>query len=453
MDPLQPRLTIEPSSRSGTPPPPNLATFMQDMSTNLALIQSQLQELNARTQGQQAAIDDSQTYRRLPSNAPSEGSERMPSSPTFRTSRARAFGASRSQSPDHFDRLSSSDSRSIADVVRNLDPFDGTVGAKAKHWLINLHEATQSLYLLKLGPADDVERFFLTLIAMKFKGTAHTWFQQFKHARPQGHRLSELCEEFKRHFISSHEVVLLARTNFWNLHDRARSKNMSVKDVYHTMLALLDEIRGNDPPAVSDQIMQFLKCVTDEYIRAEARRMNPLTLEAAYQSVNHAIAERGSTRSLQPREFKPRPDEKRHERARERYPRPSDKFQPRPNNNPYGNNRHALPKPPHSQIPPSFRQTYVPRPTLPALPPTAPPDIRADDCYPPNEHPPLPDYVPYGPKPPDYPPPRPALNKLSEEERAYCKQHNICFRCRQPGHRAIECPTKNSTGPTHPQQR
>ena len=193
---------------------------------------------------------------------------------TDRRSRTYAFCSSRSPSTSAQAKLSPQDSRSICDVLRNLDRYDGTPRSKARTWLHTLQEAVRGLQMLQLQPTEQVETFFVSQMSMKFRASTQTWFQQYKQTHPDL-RYRELEAAFRTHFIATHEVALAARARFWNLHDKARTSNMSVTVVYQTMLSCLDEIQGNDPPAVSDQTMQFFKCISDEYIRAEARRLNP----------------------------------------------------------------------------------------------------------------------------------------------------------------------------------
>lgn len=302
----------------------------------------------------------------------------------------RPFERSRSPSPDAH-RLSSRDYRAIADVVKTLETFDGTSGRSAKQWFTSLEYSVESVRLMHLSPHGEVEKFFLSCLAPKFKSAAMTWYTEFRKRHPTGHDLLALTNDFHSRFISSVEVTQAARAKFWTFAQTALQRRLSIQQCYEELLQTLDSFHDN-LPTVPDQIFAFLSCISDEDIRNDAMRDNPNTLNAAYESVNKAIAARASTRVMQARTTHPS----------------------------LGRRADTNPNPPHE--PPRFSKPN---------PPPEPPSF----SYGPNPNPPT-LTAPFLPNPPH----QPKVSKLTPMERDYCMKNRLCLRCRQPGHQASQCP-------------
>jgi hypothetical protein len=135
-----------------------------------------------------------------------------------------------------------------------------------------------------------------------------------------------------------------------------------------------------------------MKCILDDEARRDANRGDDDALEDAYQAILRAVANRAHNRNMNtPKPHHPKPH----------HPKPPRCQQPRTS---------------HSQVPsnpptaPAMGSQSMPPAIAPTAPPTAPPA------------------------------PVPYLGKLSQEERQRCIQQGLCFRCREPGHSAANCP-------------
>lgn len=123
--------------------------------------------------------------------------------------------------------------------------------------------------------------------------------------------------------------------------------------------------------------------MSDDYIRAEARRRQPTNLEQACRCVNEAFAQRASNRALQPREKRPKPIEPDSGRLPTKPTAQSTKpYTPHAPHAPRTSNPYPLPSiPAHpcKQTPRHFQTTITtqtpiapPPPPPPALPLTLP---------------------------------------------------------------------------------
>jgi hypothetical protein len=163
-----------------------------------------------------------------------------------------------------------------------------------------------------------------------------------------------------------------------------------LQSAYTKLTQLLALMPTETRTSVPDQITLLMKCVLDDEVRRDANRGDYESLEDAYQAILRAIANRSHNRTMttpKPKPYSPKPS----------------RFQPH------------LPRTSHTQV-----RFTAPSTSTPITPPTAPTAPQAP-CPAPTT-------------------PVPYLAKLTQEERQRCIQHNLCFRCREPGHSANNCP-------------
>jgi hypothetical protein len=282
--------------------------------------------------------------------------------------------------------------RKYVDMVASKVPLFKTAGSvtEATAWL---HAAWSArVRLSKSGQPPAADTLFASAVADRLQGDPHQWYRltflESVGGEAELFSTTTFLNAFEQRYILSRHVQQSVRTQLLDLPAQCVANKWGLQTAYTKLTQLLALMPTHTRTSVPDQITLLMKCILDDEVRRDANRGDYDTLEDAYQAILRAVANRAHNRAMNPQKpHHPKP----------RHPKPP---------------RYQQPRTSHSQIPsnpptaPAMGSQSMP----PAMPPTAPPA------------------------------PVPYLGKLTQEERQRCIQQGLCFRCREPGHSAANCP-------------
>jgi Zinc knuckle len=278
--------------------------------------------------------------------------------------------------------------RKYVDMVASKVPLFKTAGSvtEATAWL---HAAWSArVRLSKSGQPPAADALFASAVADRLQGDPHQWFRltflESVGGEAELFSTTTFLTAFEKRYILSRHVQQSVRTQLLDLPSQCAANRWGLQSAYTKMTQLLALMPTDTRTSVPDQITLLMKCILDDEVRRDANRGEYDTLEDAYQAILRSVANRAHNRTMttpKPKPYSPKPP-----RFQQQQPRSS-----------------------HTQIP-----FTAPSTSTNSTPPTAP-------CPAPTV-------------------PVPFLAKLTQEERQRCIQHNLCFRCREPGHSANNCP-------------
>ena len=320
--------------------------------------------------------------------------------------------------------------------TRDVAKFNGDGYEAAREFVRNANGV-----LVYVPPAVD-SHTVAVMLSNKLTGPASVWYEQYQLQNPN-HTLEQFLGAFKQRYIGGRKAQTSLRDDFYDVAKYPRS----LEESYKRMTEILSNLE--DPPKEIDKIATLRKIIREPTIRLELDRAEPSTLEEAYTAaVNAATAVKSARGSAPDHGSRPQPRSQSSQRPGRGNSRPNTRSQ----RNSFAPQTQFTPRPQfnHMHTQATAMHTAHTAPHVHAAtvmtPAAATFHGQSQTMYAPPV-PVMPDATVHAPN--MYHEEYPRIARLDEQEHRRCQEQNLCFRCRQPGHWASQCPNSDQPPPAN----